>query len=767
MFRTGLIGIILTYSTIIQAQPGFEQVVVETYYIADINDSGTPLFPVPTGAITYRVYVDLAPLWELQSIYGSTQSTSGEIDTLVIRSTAPFFNNGIRGRAFGYLISTSHLDENTVLLDSWFSTGRCGDMSDGVLKLEDTNGALPSFPNLNGLLQHNDFAAGIPIHIQDGNIPGTITATWMPVGITPAELEIFDDINLFGSQFIVTNGALTSFTTPIHGPNANNSVLIGQFTTAGVFSGQLNLQLRHSVTGEIQQWVADTPGPGQFSSPSLKFKANEPPTVQIVSPENEQHLISGDTILIISQALDQDGTIASVEFFFNGIAVGLDNSFPFEIEFEPTVSGTLSAIVTDNIGSMASSDPVNIEVSPYHIRSVHQICLPDKVCMPVEAAGVGASDVIGFDMVIRFDINKIIPTGVAIKKNDLLSANYFQYDLATNLIDEEILLTVYLDASAPSGSQFSGTGELLCIEFEKRPGFLATDTTPVWIASIQESFTGGGVFAYDSIPPALFSTYPNTALLGSLVFWADESPIRYDSLNPNDYLITHILGNNATCTMASEKIFQPDIHGAFVYDLTHGAYLSFHRNIASTTDVQPVINSFDAFLVRKLLTEDASFVPTACQMIAMDVNLDGVISAGDISQINQRSVMILDEFRQVWNYHADGTPVEPYQPSNDWVFIDKKSLDTDPAFTVSSTFPDDNGLGYSRHRVPVIPACLWTETDTLPDACAEYHVKTYLGILLGDVNGNYRFIPPDGILKEAGWTDKLLNYTRDRKDMDE
>ena len=93
-----------------------------------------------------------------------------------------------------------------------------------------------------------------------------------------------------------------------------------------------------------------------------------------------------------------------------------------------------------------------------------------------------------------------------------------------------------------------------------------------------------------------------------------------------------------------------------MHDLTKGEYLAIDRDIAGTTDVQSVINSFDAFLGRKVLIEDPNFIPGIFQMIALDVNMDGVISAGDISQINQRTVLIQEEYKQSWNYNADGTP---------------------------------------------------------------------------------------------------------------
>ncbi len=720
---------------------------IEPYYIADVNDAGTPGFPLPTGATTFRVYVDMAPNWQLQAIFGSTNISNGDVDTLVIRSTQPFFNNEDRGRVFGYLISTNNIDENTVSLDSWFTTGRSSSTTLGVLKPEDTNAGAPAFPNIDGLLQNNDPAAGIPISMADGNIPGASTATWTLVGITLADLVLFDNVDQLGNQFISNNGALTSFTTPLQGPNPTNKVLIGQFTTAGTFSGQLNVQLKNVLTGEIQQWVAKTPAIGQFTSPSLTWRFNHPPSVSISSPVNGTEYPSGQTIEVTALANDTDGTISQVEFFFNGVPIGSDNTFPYQASFTADLGGSITAVATDNDGAETTSSAIFITVNPYSVGSVTQLCNTDRVCIPIQVVGSGIADVIGYDMVMTFDNSKIIPTGVIKKSNDLLYPPYYSTDYTIDLINQKILIVVFLNVNAPSGSAFSGTGDLVCVEFEKRPAFRAIDSTVLWVTSLQETFSGGGVVQRDSIPPGVFTTQRNTSFLGSLSFWADNSPIVYDTLQPSGYLITNLRGTNSICDTTASKLFPPDLNGAFIHDLDQGEYLSMDRDIAATTDVQSVINSFDAFLGRKVLIEDPDFIPSVFQMIALDVNLDGVINAGDISQINQRSVLLQDEYKQTWNYNANGTPSVDYVRSKDWVFVGKTSVEFDPGFTKSSTFPMDDGIGYSKSRVPALPFCIWTGINNLPDVCPDVGIETYFGILLGDVNGNYKFIPHDGVLK--------------------
>ncbi len=738
---------ILFFGGALVAQPGLDSVIIETYYISDSNDAGTSFFPIPTGAMTYRIYVDMAPDWGLQAIYGATNSSTAEVDTFIIRSTQPFFNNEDRGRTFGYLINTNNIDEHTVSLDSWFTTGRSASTQAGVLKPEDTNGGIPAFPNLNGLLQNNDPAAGIPISGSDGNITWASTTTWTAVGSIPTDLLIFDDLNLAGSQLLVSDGALTSFAMPLQGPNATNKLLIGQFTTAGEFSGQLNLQLKNNVTGETQQWVAETPGVGQYTSPSLTWRPDHPPVVEITAPANNAYYLSGETVVIDAMASDLDSAIAQVEFYFDGIFIGSDFSAPYNFHFTATQSGMITAIATGDVGVQTTSAPVHIIVNPYIVQDVEQFCNEETVCMPIAVIGEGIEAVTGFDMELSFDVSKLVPSGIILKRGDLLDPSLFNTDYSIDLVDQKMLISVYLTSTAPIGTAFSGTGDILCISFTKRPAFSPEDSTVISLLSLTESYAGGGVEVFDSIPSGMFSTKRNTTFSGSLSFWADNSPMQFDTNSIADYLITSIYGSNDSCGIHTGDSIQPDLGGAFSYNLDQGDYVVIQRDIAATTDVQSVINSLDAFLVRKVLMDDPLFLPDVYQMMAMDVNMDGVISAGDVSQINQRSLMILDEFRQEWNYNVDGTPKPDYRISNDWLFIDHKSVLFDPAYDRSSTYPRDNGVGYSRHRVPRAPCSIWTEVDTRPEACPEAGIATYIGILLGDVNGNYRYIDRDGVLK--------------------
>ena len=197
---------------------------------------------------------------------------------------------------------------------------------------------------------------------------------------------------------------------------------------------------------------------------------------------------------------------------------------------------------------------------------------------------------------------------------------------------------------------------------------------------------------------------------------------------------------------------QPDLNGNFNYDYSNGQDVTIEKDIPGTTDMLPVINGFDALLTRKVLINDNGFIPSVFQMIAMDVNMDGVISAGDLSQIDQRAVLMIPEFRQAWNYDSQGN--SNGQASKDWLFVDMTRLNSNPAYRISTTYPSDNGIGYSKSRVPVVPFCLPVPNSNVTD-CPLLGTETYKGVLLGDINGNYATTVPNGMFR-TGSSDRIF-----------
>jgi hypothetical protein len=258
----GRIGLLLALALSVSmatAQNDIENVVVETYYVADANDATDTIGGgVPACSRTYRVYIDLCTGCGLRMIYGSADHA------LWISSTAPIFNHLDRGRTYGHEMNNGALDEGTVALDSWLSMGAATNQKYGILKADDPDGSIVGGANndggsaevAGGLLANNDPAAGIPLTERDGLVPldggSALPPTFLHVGDDPS--QVFGDSTL--ADAFVSNDARISCSTPgTHGPTKDNCILIAQVTTCGELSFELNVEIEQP-GGALMRYVA-------------------------------------------------------------------------------------------------------------------------------------------------------------------------------------------------------------------------------------------------------------------------------------------------------------------------------------------------------------------------------------------------------------------------------------------------------------------------------------------------------------------------------
>lgn len=482
------------------------------------------------------------------------------------------------------------------------------------------------------------------------------------------------------------------------------------------------------------------------------------PKVNITAPTNGSSFVTGSIITITANAYDANNAIASVQFFVNGLAVGIDSIAPYSFDWAAATTGSaiLTAKATNTIGISAMSTPVTISIVnpntlPYSVITSSGSCSQTNFCLPIAAID-SVKNIIGYDMVVHYDKNKVRPTGIITVNNSLINPNYVDVASNNDSTMGNINISVFINSSAPANTEFRGKGNLLCVEFSKTANFQSIDTVNFSVPTLQESYYTGIVSQVAE--SGKYITYKDSTFYGQLKFWTDNSPIVYNIANPNQYLITNIVGTDLNCTNKSTVAVQPDLSGNFSYNIVNGKSISIERDILATTSVMSVINGADALLAKKVLVNDPNFVPSIYQMIAMDVNTDGIISAGDVSQINQRTVLNYVEYKQLWNYNSNGN--SNGQLSKDWLFIDTVLL-ASPAYKKSATYPLNDGVGYSKAKVPVVPFCL-----NLPIVggldCPSITSETFKGILLGDINGNYDAIPADGSIKKVAvdTTDKII-----------
>jgi hypothetical protein len=270
-----------------QAQ-GLDGIIVEQYHTvtaADVASAPLGSAPLVPGMVVYRVFVDMAPNYELIQVYGGPIPTGGTVspNPLDFTTTTTFWNEDNFGSELPG--QTRRFAQGT-LFDSYITAGTSGTAGGasgcnllaqvGVLRTADTDGNLTtcgSFPGFTG---------------NDGNVPGSGGALTYNLGgtmnfaaLTTNTANSFSIVNeswgvLGGSQGV--------------DPAGTNRILVGQFTTLGTFSFHINVQLS-SPSSVLETYVWQNPAAGETVRPDLSF----PPCVPaaITSTSSNSPLCSG------------------------------------------------------------------------------------------------------------------------------------------------------------------------------------------------------------------------------------------------------------------------------------------------------------------------------------------------------------------------------------------------------------------------------------------------------------------------------------------
>jgi Secretion system C-terminal sorting domain len=286
MKKLFILGFVLISSYSLKAQNGLEGIIVEKYYVSDANDTvanSTGEGILPIGSVTYRVFADMLPGYKLQAIYGTPAPNLHE---LKFATTTLFFNNENRGSTFPTYTKTQAKGAS-VMLDSWVSVGAACAGQYGILKSEDDGVANVVNNNAPLMLQNANPLAGIPLTVQDGLVAGTPAPQAVTlVGITAVDLALIDNTNdpLNGNTFVSSNGSIAALAGAAGPDPATNKVIIGQFTTDGVFTFELNLQIG-TPTGGTQQYVSTNATGSEILLSSLSYSsANQLSKFDLANP---------------------------------------------------------------------------------------------------------------------------------------------------------------------------------------------------------------------------------------------------------------------------------------------------------------------------------------------------------------------------------------------------------------------------------------------------------------------------------------------------
>jgi hypothetical protein len=143
------------------------------------------------------------------------------------------------------------------------------------------------------MLKNRDNTIGIFLKDQDG----MIAATPMPltsVGIDNI-MGVFDASSLTDSIFKTNDGAISALGGAA-GPTSENRILLGQFTTKGQFSFELNIQIGTPTPGVSEKYVASNPKNGELTIPSLIYKSPSNTTTPVDPTKASLSLIENHSI---------------------------------------------------------------------------------------------------------------------------------------------------------------------------------------------------------------------------------------------------------------------------------------------------------------------------------------------------------------------------------------------------------------------------------------------------------------------------------------
>jgi hypothetical protein len=491
---------------------------------------------------------------------------------------------------------------------------------------------------------------------------------------------------------------------------------------------------------EVTAVATDNSGLSTTSQVTLiSVNTNIPPTVTITSPFSTDDFTAPEMIALIASATDVDGTIVSVEFFVNGVSVGTSTSEPYTVNWMSQAGAAeIVAVATDSNGAQTTALSINISVldpstEPYAVTAVTQLCNVPTYCVPVEvSAAFPVSGVIGYDMTINYDATSLEPTGNITVSNDLINTQYVDATVTSSSAGVLQVMLV-LNGNAPAQTTFQGYGELFCVEFTRLSGLGGNDSTQVSVSTLTESYVAGPVAV--GVNSAFMYSELNTQYDGNLAFGITNAPLTINESTSANTPVNVVYGVVAGAITNPGNPAEVDAAGDFAHDLNNGTSISIVRDIENASSVQAVVNGADALTAKGVLF--SGLAPSIYQILAMDVNLDGVITAGDISQINQRATLMIGEYQQAWNYDNQGN--SNGQPSKDWIFVDQARLNS-AAYAISSTFPADDQVGYTSGRVPVVPFVLdanATGFDPNSAVCQEWATENYVAIMLGDANESY------------------------------
>ncbi len=176
---------------------------------------------------------------------------------------------------------------------------------------------------------------------------------------------------------------------------------------------------------------------------------NQPPSVSITGPANNTVFDDPAVFSLIASANDSDGTIANVQFFRNGISLGMVTQAPYQFPLSGLAVGNYDFVAraTDNQGATADSAPIHVSVVHINdapVAHAQTSTTPEDTPVTLTLTGSDADgDVLSYVIVASPAHGSLIPK---------TPPNSFTYIPATNFNGSDSFSFKVSDGSLQSGA---------------------------------------------------------------------------------------------------------------------------------------------------------------------------------------------------------------------------------------------------------------------------------------------------------------------------
>lgn len=167
---------------------------------------------------------------------------------------------------------------------------------------------------------------------------------------------------------------------------------------------------------------------------------NQPPSVSLTAPASGSTFAAGSNITVSASASDSDGNVTRVEFFRNGVSIGVDTSAPYSVTWSNAAAGSysLTAVATDNGNATTTSAAVSVTVNtgtvpdtvppsvPAGLRSTSKTASSITLAWNASTDNSGGSGVAGYD-VYRNGQPVGSPTGTGYTDSGLQASTTYSY----------------------------------------------------------------------------------------------------------------------------------------------------------------------------------------------------------------------------------------------------------------------------------------------------------------------------------------------------